>query len=349
MNGTDAIPSVTALAAGRAGREAWGVQASGEGVGGRADEPVLRVRVPATSANLGPGFDCMGVALELFNEMSVEVGSPFAVDIAGESAHLLPTDRSNAVVRAMDALLERVGSRRVPSDWRLRLVNRIPVGAGLGSSASAIVGGLLLANALVEHFDRERALSRRELLEMAIAMEGHPDNVTPALQGGACLSCPDERGVRTVHLPVPDHLRFVVAVPYFTLYTEDSRRVVPDVVSRADAVYNIAQAARLTLALSTGDLSLLRGGFGDKLHEPYRQKLIPGYEEVRRAAIRAGAIAITLSGAGPSVLAWCDEEGAAWQVADQMTLTWREHGIPCRTEVYRACRQETVVEWRTSR
>ena len=132
-------------------------------------------------------------------------------------------------------------------------------------------------------------------------------------------------------------------MPYFTLHTEQSRTVVPSTVTRADAVYNIAQASRLTLALCTGNLELLRGGFSDRLHEPYRRSLVPGYDDVRHAALRSGALALTLSGAGPSLLAWCTDEVAAWQVADQMTLSWRENGIPCRTEVYRPCLTQTVA------
>lgn len=303
----------------------------------------FRVRVPATSANLGPGFDCMGIALDLHNEMILQVGGPFSVIVTGESASLLPTTRENVVVRAMDKLLQAAGSDKVPMEWQLELNNAIPVASGLGSSATAIVGGLLLANALLEAYDPPRALSRHGILAMATEMEGHPDNVAPALAGGACLSVPDGDTPHTFALPVPEHWVFVVATPYFQLLTEESRHVVPKMVSRADAVYNIAQASRLTLAFCTGDLGLLRGGFADRLHEPYRRALIPGYVEVRRAAIRAGAATVTLSGAGPSALAWCADDGVAWQVADQITLAWREHGIPCRTDVHRVCRGETRV------
>lgn len=304
----------------------------------------FRVRVPATSANLGPGFDCMGVALGVFNEMRADVGHPFSVNIAGESAEMLPTDKSNAVVKAIVTVFNQVGISEIPWNWRLSLHNDIPVGSGLGSSATAIVGGVLLGNALVNHFYPGKAMHRSDVLALAVELEGHPDNVTPALLGGACLSCLDDHGLRTLTIPVPPNLYFVVATPYFTLYTEDSRRVLPQQVSREDAVYNVAQAARLTLALTTGDISLLRGGFGDRLHEPYRQQLIPGYAEVRRVALRNGAVAATLSGAGPSMLAWCEDEASALTAADAMTLEWREHGIPCRTDVYKAHTGETVVE-----
>lgn len=303
----------------------------------------LSVRVPATSANLGPGFDCMGLALQLFNQFELTTGHPFALELEGESASLLPTDRSNVVVETMDRLFDTVGSTKAPRAWQLKMVNRIPVGSGLGSSAAAIVGGLLLANELLALFDPDRALTAQGLLQLATAIEGHPDNVTPALQGGACLSCPDGNAMHTFAIPIPTSLHFVVAVPYFALYTEESRKVVPQQLARADVVFNVAQAARLTLALTSGNLSILRHGFGDKLHEPYREPLIIGYAEVKKAALRAGALAVTLSGAGPSMLGWCDEEHVAWQVADQMTLAWREHGIPCRAEVYQAQPTPTQV------
>lgn len=302
------------------------------------------VRVPATSANLGPGFDCMGVALNLFNEMSIETGHPFSVEIEGEAASLLPTNEQNSVVDTIYKVFDRVGATKVPREWKLRLVNHIPIASGLGSSATAIVGGILLANALLVQYEPERAMSQEEQLNFATELEGHPDNVTPAIQGGACLSCVDDHAIQTFPLPVPKHLYFVVAVPYFMLPTEESRTVVPQQISRQDAIYNISQAGRLVLALSTGKLDILRGGFGDKLHEPYRRPLIPGFAEVHKAATRAGALTTTLSGAGPSILAWCDDEATAWQVADEITLAWREHNVPCRTEVYQTCHTETAVE-----
>lgn len=302
------------------------------------------VRVPATSANLGPGFDCMGIALNLFNEMSVETNQPFSIKIEGESAELLPTNEENVVVQTMFKVFDHVGATRVPRDFNLHLVNHIPIASGLGSSATAIVGGILLANAMLEHFEPERAMSNHEQLLFATDMEGHPDNVTAAFRGGACLSCMDEHGLQTFTLPIPDNLFFVVAIPYFMLPTEEARNILPKQVSREDAIYNISQAGRLVLALSSGQLELLKVGFGDRLHEPYRRPLIPGFSDIHKAATKAGALTTTLSGAGPSILAWCDSEAAAWGVADEITLTWQEYNVPCRAEIYQACLSETQVE-----
>jgi homoserine kinase len=286
----------------------------------------------------------MGLALELFNEIVVETEVPFSVEMSGESANLLPAVRSNAVVQAMETLFTKTGSKRVPTDWRLIQHNSIPVASGLGSSATAIVGGLLVANAIVEYYDPDAAWTRQSLLDLAIELEGHPDNVTPAMLGGAWLSVVDTRHTKSYPLPLPEQLVFAVAVPDFPLRTEDARSVLPSQIPHTDAVWNTAQAARLTLALCTGDLNLLHGGFDDRLHEPYRRELIPGFDEVRQAAIGVGAITTTLSGAGPSLLAWCDSEEVASAAAGEMKRAWRDFQIECRTYVLRHCRVETKTE-----
>lgn len=304
------------------------------------------VKVPATSANLGPGFDCLGIALNLYNEMTLIVDEPFSVTIHGEAENELPQDASNSVVVAIRTLLTRVHAQLVPTNWRVVLNNHIPIASGLGSSASAIVGGLLLGNALLLHYESEKALTSMEVLRLATELEGHSDNVAPALFGGGSLTWFEADELRYTSFPLPEELMFVVATPYFPLRTDISRQAVPQTVRREDAVFNIAQASRLMIALATNQLRLLRGGFGDKLHEPYRIPLIPGCADVRKAAMAGGALTTTLSGAGPSQLAWCDSEAIARQVADRMTLTWRENGMPCRTDIYHANSTETVVNMR---
>lgn len=292
------------------------------------------VKVPATTANLGPGFDCMGMALDWFNDFHVDVGYPFQVKVTGESANLLPKGRDNAIVMAIESVFEHAGVK-VPKNWRLCAENRVPVASGLGSSATAIVGGALLGNALLRHVAPDQALSTAQLLKLCVEQEGHPDNVVPALLGGGWICLDSAAGLTMTPLPIPQQLIFVVGFPNFPLSTEAARRAVPTQVGREDAVYNIAQASRLTLALATGDLDILKVNFGDRLHEPYRQQLIPGFEDVRRAAKRAGAKTLTLSGAGPTLIAWCDSETESFEVADQMTLAWREHNVQCSPRVVR--------------
>ncbi|GEO25663.1 homoserine kinase [Alicyclobacillus acidoterrestris] len=290
----------------------------------------IEVRVPATSANLGPGFDCLGLALDLFNTFRMTIGAPFAIEVTGESSERLPRGEENAVVQAMRCVFE---DAEMPLDalptFSLHLDNQIPVSSGLGSSASAIVGGIVLGNAVIQQVAPSRVRSLARLLELATEMEGHPDNVAPALFGGCILVFRDKIGLRTTPVPIPEGLRFVAATPDFALSTEEARKVLPAMYPRAEVIDNVAQCARLMLALSTDNLDLLRGGLVDHLHEPYRRPLVPGAQEVAAAAVDAGALAVTISGAGPTLLAWCQAESAV-TIADEMTLAWLNAGIPCR-------------------
>ncbi|WAH35751.1 homoserine kinase [Alicyclobacillus dauci] len=295
------------------------------------------VRVPATSANLGPGFDCLGLALDLYNTFRLVLGQPFSMEVTGESAERLPRGENNVVVKAMRRVfLEAdVDDARLPT-FSLHLENQVPVSSGLGSSASAIVGGLVLGNAVVELVAPDRMLSRDDILKIATEIEGHPDNVAPALFGGGILAYHTNAGLRTTSFPVPNGLRFVAATPDFALSTEAARKVLPSTYDRSLVIENVAQSARLMLALATNDLNLLRGGLIDNLHEPYRMPLVPSAEEVALAATAAGALTVTLSGAGPTMLAWCKPEQAV-TVADEMTLAWRNAGTPCRALVLQPC------------
>ncbi|MDP9727522.1 homoserine kinase [Alicyclobacillus tolerans] len=286
------------------------------------------VCVPATTANLGPGFDCLGLAFQMYNQVILSESDSFSITIGGEVRQALPNSRENVVVQAMDKLFRYAGYAHLAEGFSLHIDCSIPIASGLGSSAAAVVSGLLLANAWLERHSVE-PLSKQKLLELATEMEGHPDNVAPALFGGSILSWWDDLGLRHLRVPVPDTLRFVAAIPYFPLLTEKARQVVPLTYSRQDVIFNVAQTARLILSLSTNRLEFLRGGFADKIHEPYRQKLIPGYAEVKKAALQAGALTTTLSGAGPTLLAWCLTSADAQEVADQMTMTWQNLGISC--------------------
>ncbi|MBF8377030.1 homoserine kinase [Alicyclobacillus mali] len=306
----------------------------------------VTVRVPATTANLGPGFDCLGMALQLYNTFTLRLGQPFAVRVSGEAAEILPKTEDNAVIRAMDRLFAEAGVHRgALPPFALEVDNQIPVSSGLGSSASAIVAGLVLGNALLEEYAPDRKLGRDRLLRLATELEGHPDNVAPALLGGGVLAFHDRAGLRTAEVPIPPNLRFVAATPEFALPTELARRVLPKAYPRDEAVENVAQCARLLLALLKPDLDLLRGGMLDYFHEPYRKPLVPGADEVERAAMAAGAYAVTLSGAGPTLLAWCKPD-LALRVADEMTLAWRNAGTPCRALVVRPVHGETRAHWK---
>ena len=256
------------------------------------------VRVPATTANLGPGFDCLGMALDVWNGVRVERGGAgVEIAICGAGADTLPQDASNLVYRSFRLLFDGAGEP-VPN-VRISCDNKIPLGRGLGSSSAAAVAGLVAANAM-----REESLSRLDLLELAARIEGHPDNAAPALFGGCRIVVKQDDGALLVaSVPVPDDLMAVVFVPDVPMPTDEARGVLPDTVSRSDAVYNIGRAALLVRALATGDLAHLDAATGDRLHQPARQTIFYPMRNIFRAARDAGALGVFLSGAGSSVLA----------------------------------------------
>lgn len=262
----------------------------------------VHVRVPASSANLGPGFDALALSLELHNEITAEEADRVRVAVEGEGAGRLATGERNVVARGVSAAYEAAG--RSFRGCALRCVNRIPLARGLGSSAAAWVGGLVAGNALLG-----APLDRPALLTLAARAEGHPDNVAAALYGGLTISCSGPNGTTAVSLPVPGHLRWVVLIPDLTSATSEARAVLPPHVSRQDAVFNIQRVALLLASLQTDRPDGLRQALQDRLHEPYRLQLFPWMPEVARAARDAGALGCVLSGAGPSLLAVVTGDG----------------------------------------
>jgi homoserine kinase len=285
---------------------------------------VVTVCIPATSANLGPGFDCMGIALTLYNEVDMqEVSDGPDIKITGEGADIIPTDENNTVYGVAMYLLGRLGRR--PRGLQLRQRNAVPVQSGLGSSSTAIVGGLMAANALAG-----QPLSKEELLSLAAEIEGHPDNVAPALLGGLVAASSVGRQVDFIRVSVPD-LRIVVAVPAIRVSTPAARALLPDRIPRADAVFNIGKAALVVLALERGDYDLLSRAMHDKLHQPYRAPLIPGLLGVFDAAREAGAAGVAISGAGPSLIAFAPDGHE--QIGQAMVAAFKDAGIAARALV----------------
>lgn len=260
---------------------------------------MIVARVPATSANLGPGFDCLGVALDLQNDVALIPDTPFRVEILGEGADNLPRDRSNLVARTVIRYFETIG-RPAPA-FSLQLTNRIPLTGGLGSSSTALIGGLLTANELAG-----TPLSRDDLLHLAFELEGHPDNVAPALLGGLILAVPEGGKLHAVSLPVPPSLRAVLFLPRFSTSTREARRLLPLRVPHADAVFNLGRSALFVAAITSGRLDLLRVACQDRLHQTYRQVLFPSMYRLFDAALEAGAVASWLSGSGSALLALTD-------------------------------------------
>jgi homoserine kinase len=291
---------------------------------------IVKVTLPATTANLGPGFDCLGLALDLCNRTTLrETASGRTIEVTGEGEIDLPGDSSNLVLQSAERLFTKVGRR--PAGYHIRQENNIPVGSGLGSSATAVLGGLLAADALLGS-----PLDQHELLALANEIEGHPDNVTPALFGGLTLTLSGEDGLVVERIPVPEQ-RVAVVLPDFVLSTRVARKVLPDAVPLADAVFNIGRVGLLVRALETGNYDRLALAMQDRLHQPYRLPLIPGMADAFRTGREAGAAAVALSGAGPSVIAFApkghDEIAKAMgQAFSTAGLQYRWWVLPIRSQ-----------------
>jgi homoserine kinase len=301
----------------------------------------VSVRVPATSANLGPGFDALGVALTLYNRFHFAPATDGVTraTFSGESADELASAPNCLTLRAARALAETVGRPLPPV--LIHIENAIPLQRGLGSSASAIIGGLVGANALLGS-----PLDRARILELATALEGHPDNVAPSLLGGFQTAVTTGDGVRVLRLPVPEaaeaELRMVVCVPEIRLGTSVARAFLPDALPLADAAFNVGRVSLLVAALCSGRLDFLRDALEDRLHQPYRAAHVPGFYDALTAARDAGAWGACLSGSGSTLLAFAPEEHAA-RVADALAAAFTARNLPARAWPLRVDREGTVV------
>jgi len=329
----------------------------------------VTVTVPATTANLGPGFDCIGAALSLYNRFQFSRLEPSATEklkitVTGQEAAKVKTDDSNLAYQAFIKLYGYLNQS--PPPVAIHIDMQVPLARGLGSSATAIIGGLVGANELAG-----KPLSQVEVMQLAIELEGHPDNVVPALLGGCRLAAsnappqpPLSKGGLREEFPlreaglteqspldaeilpspplskggqgggsweicdIPWHPNIVpvVAIPDFELSTAEARKVLPADYSKADAIFNAAHLGLLVRALETGNQNWLRCALQDKIHQPYRQSLIRGYEAVQQAALNAGAYGMVISGAGPTLLALTDVTSAS-AVEKAMAAAWGEFGV----------------------
>jgi homoserine kinase len=259
------------------------------------------VRVPASSANLGPGFDVLAAALALHLEVDVREAGRFSVETSLELAR----DRSNLVVRAFERLHPADG-------FEFRICSEIPLSGGLGSSAAAIVAGLVAADHLFE--------LDADVLALAVELEGHPDNVAAALEGGIVIA----GGARVHRFEPPMGLEAVVVIPFDAVRTEEARAALPERVPLADAVFNVARASMLLRGLSVGDFDLIGAGLDDRLHQPRRAHLYPRSAELLERASSFGALGATISGAGPAVLFWSpyEQTGAVVEALTRETRGW---------------------------
>ncbi len=254
------------------------------------------VRVPASSANLGPGFDSFGIAWQLYNEIDFQIAEETAISGCPEAFR----NEQNLACRAYRLALERCGVREQDVAIRFGRTN-IPVSRGLGSSAALIAAGVSAANVL-----HDLGLSREELFLLATEVEGHPDNVAAALYGGLSVSALVGGRAVTRRFPISERLRFAALIPPFELSTALARSVLPEAVTRADAVFNVSHGALLLRALADGDGELLAFAMDDRIHQPYRSRLIDGFRTARTEAQECGALGFCISGAGSTLLCVAD-------------------------------------------
>lgn len=286
--------------------------------------PSVSVTVPATTANLGPGFDCLGAALTLYNHFDFTVAHDkdpaVTIQAEGLGADRVPKSPDNLVYTSFLHFYTHLN--QPPPNIAIKIKLNVPLARGLGSSATAIIGGLVGANAIAGS-----PLTNRQILDLAIVLEGHPDNVAPALLGN-CQLAVQQAKESTLLCPIPwaSGLVPVVAIPDFELSTHKARTVLPTDCSYADSIFNASHLSLLVKALESGREDWLQAALSDRLHQPYRTPLIKGYESVRQAALDAEACGLVISGAGPTLLAICQHDRAD-AVAIAMKQAWNLAGI----------------------
>ncbi|NRF91416.1 homoserine kinase [Paenibacillus frigoriresistens] len=259
----------------------------------------VRVKVPASTANLGPGFDSLGMALNLYAWIDMAISDETTIHLIGDQMNGIPTDKSNLMYKVAQMVFEQAGVSHPELD--IAMYSDIPLTRGLGSSASAIVGALAGANALIGN-----KLTQYELFQIASRLEKHPDNVGASLFGGIVVAFWDGEKAESIRIEPDANLEVLVAIPAFQLSTEKARSVMPKQVAMKDAVFNLSHSSLLVAALSTGNLGMIRHAMKDALHQPYRAELIPGMKTLLEQAENHGALGVALSGAGPTMLALVD-------------------------------------------
>ncbi|MBR8830808.1 MAG: Homoserine kinase [Chroococcopsis gigantea SAG 12.99] len=287
----------------------------------------ITVVIPATTANIGPGFDCLGAALTIYNRFTFRVDGdkPLEISVLGNSTQKVSTASDNLIYRSFLRVYETIG--QTPPPLSISIDPGVPLSRGLGSSATAIVGGLVAAN----HF-AGYPLGIHALRDLAISIEGHPDNVVPALLGNCQLSVSNGAKWEICQVPWNDRIIPVVAIPDFELSTEEARAVLPNQISRQDAIFNVAHLGLLLRGLETGEAQWLRIALADRIHQPYRQSLIKGYKEVESAALAGGAYGMVISGAGPTLLA-LSHPNHAQGVAESMQSAWNDQGVTATVRI----------------
>ncbi|MDA0748430.1 MAG: homoserine kinase [bacterium] len=297
----------------------------------------IRLRAPGSTSNLGPGFDTLGMALTVYNRITIRTTNDqrLHLKITGEGADQLLQDENNLFFQSAKSAAERAG-KSLPG-MEVDMHNSVPLARGLGSSSTAIVAGITAANLLCGE-----PFSQTELLNLATELESHPDNVSACLLGGLTVSSFSDGHVECIRVLPPPGLKTVVVVPRFELQTSAARAALPKEVSHKDATFNVSRACLVTAALLSGNFQALRAGMQDRLHQPYRAPLVPGFHQVLNAAQQAGALGACLSGAGPTLLAFTEQHAETVQAA--MLAAWKQEGIEADAHVLEIDSDGVTVE-----
>jgi len=295
---------------------------------------MIKIRVPATTANLGPGFDCLGLSLKLYLNLEIEeIEEGFVVEYQGEGAEKFSAKKKEDTLiwKSINLVLKRIHKDIHKKGLKIKALNEIPVTRGLGSSASAIIGGIVGA-ARLYNID----FTNQEMLELALYLEGHMDNIVPALIGGLTLAYKaGQEEIKWIRIKTPPDLRIVVAIPEFTLNTGKMRKVLPQKVALPEAIFNLSRSALLVNALQNSDWEVLAEAMEDRLHQPYRAPFIPGIEDMFSQIKKTGLAGIALSGSGPSVVS-LTKKGREGEISKIMKDAFLNAGITCRALVLEA-------------
>ena len=289
---------------------------------------MIKIRVPATTANLGPGFDCLGMALKLYLNLEIEeIEEGLVIEYQGDGAEKFSAKKKEDTLiwKSINLVLERAHKDILKKGLRIKALNKIPITRGLGSSASAIIGGIVGA-AKFYNID----LSNQEMLELALSLEGHMDNIVPALIGGLTLAYKTgQEEINWTRIKTPLDLRVVVAIPDFTLNTKEMRKALPQKVALTEAVFNLSRSALLVNTLQNSDWDVLAEAMEDRLHQPYRAPFIPGIEDMFLKIKKTGLAGVALSGSGPSVVS-LTKKGSEEEISKIMKNAFLNAGKTCR-------------------
>jgi len=295
---------------------------------------MIKIRVPATTANLGSGFDCLGLALKLYLSLEIqEIEEGLVIEYQGEGAEKfsLKKKEETLIWKSINLVLKKTHKDIHKKGLKIKVLNKIPITRGLGSSASAIIGGIVGA-ARLYGID----LTNQEMLGLALSLEGHMDNIVPALIGGLTLAYKTGQGeIKWARIKTPLDLRIVLAVPEFTLNTKEMRKVLPQKVTLSQAIFNLSRSALLVNALQNSDWEVLVEAMEDKLHQPYRTPFIPGIEDIFSQIKKTGLAGVALSGSGPSIVS-LTKKGREETISTIMKDAFLKAGINCRILVLEA-------------